>query len=334
MSKELFCNNCDDYKEFSIIEKDDVYEVKGTNIEIKAKVSICNCCGEELFNEEIDEENFEIAYLLYRQKEGILLTSEIKSIREMYGLTQRSFSKLLRWSEITMHRYEMGAMPDKAHNNTLMLLKNPENMITILNNNLGILSERKEEALKYRIKELLNDKSEEALKESVLNAIANDVDVYTGFKEMDFDKFKSLVVFFAKSGEQLFKTKLMKLLWYTDNIFFKENTISITGMQYARLPRGPVVENRELLLGILKKQKVINIIEDEITNGEYIIVDEGVDELYLTDTELEVAKRVADYFKEYNCSQISDYSHKEKGWLENSNGKLISYEYANELIDF
>lgn len=334
MSKELFCNNCDDYKEFSIIERNDVYEVKGTDIEIKAKVSICNCCGEELFNEEIDEDNFEAAYLIYRQKEGILLTSEIKGIREMYGLSQRSFSKLLRWSEVTMHRYEMGAIPDKAHNNTLILLKNPENMIAILNNNLGILSERKEEALKERIKELLNNKSDEILKESVLNAIANEVDIYSGFKEMDFDKFKSLVVFFAKSSEKLFKTKLMKLLWYADNIFFKENTVSITGMQYARLPRGPVVENRELLLGVLKKQKVINIIEDEITNGEYITVDEGVDELSLTDNELSVARKVFDYFKEYNCSQISDYSHKEKAWLEISNGKLIPYEYANDLIDF
>lgn len=334
MSKELFCNSCDDYKEFSIIERDEIYDVKGINIEIKAKVSICNCCGEELFNEALEEENFEVAYLNYRRKEGILLTSEIKEIREMYGLTQRSFSKLLRWSDVTMHRYEMGAIPDKAHNNTLMLLKNPSNMNTILNNNLGVLSERKEEALRERIEKLLNDKNDESLKEYVLNSIANEIDIYSGFKEIDFDKFKSLVVFFAKNSEKLFKTKLMKLLWYADSVFFKENTISITGMQYARLPRGPVVEHRELLLGILKKQRVINIIEDDMTNGEYIVVDEGIDELNLTDVELDVAKRVLNHFKDYNCIQISNYSHKEKGWLENNNGQLISYKYANELNDF
>lgn len=69
----------------------------------------------------------------------------------------------------------------------------------------------------------------------------------------------------------LFKTKLMKLLWYTDNLFFKENTTSITGLQYACLPRGPVIENRNLLLGLLEKQGVISMIEDEETNGEYVI---------------------------------------------------------------
>lgn len=334
MSNELFCNSCDDYREFSIIERDEVYDVKGTNIEIKAKVSICNCCGEELFNEKVDEENFEVAYSIYRQKEGILSAMEIKEIREMYGLSQRGFSKLLRWSEITMHRYEMGSIPDKAHNNTLILLKRPSNMITILNNNLGVLSERKEATLRDRIKELLNDKSDESFKEYLLSSIGNKVDIYSGFKEMDFDKFKSLVIFFAKNSDRLFKTKLMKLLWYTDFIFFKENTISITGMQYAKLPRGPVIENRQLLLGILEKQKVINIVEDDMTNGEYILVNEGVSELNLTESELEVAQRVISYFKDYNCKKISEYSHNEKGWLENNVGQLISYKYANNLIDF
>lgn len=334
MSMELFCNVCDDYKEFDIIERDEVYDVKGIDIEINAKVSICKYCGEELFNEKIDEENFEKAFSIYRKKEGILSVSEIKEIRNMYGLTQRSFSKLLRWSEIAMHRYEMGAIPDKAHNNTLILLRNPLNMIEILNNNLGILTERKEEELRDRIGILLNNKKEENLKETVLKSINNEIDIYSGFKAVDFEKFLSLVVFFATNSTKLFKTKLMKLLWYTDLKFFKENTVSITGMPYARLPRGPVLENRELLLGLLQKQKVINIVEDDITNGEYIIVNEGVSELSLTEDELIVAGNVLNFFKGYNCAQISEYSHREKGWLENKNGQLISYEYAKDLIPF
>lgn len=334
MSKELFCNNCDDYKEFNVIVKSEVYEVKGVDIEIDAKVSVCKCCNEELFNEEIDEENFEMAYSIYRRKEGILSTREIKDIREVYGLSQRGFSKLLRWSEISMHRYEMGAIPDKAHNNTLLLLKNPANMAQLLESNPGILSERKEVELKEKIKILLNSKSDENLKEYVLNSISNNVDIYSGFKSMDFEKFKGLVVFFAKNSEKLFKTKLMKLLWYTDYIFFKENIISLTGMQYARLPRGPVIENRGLLLGLLEKQNVINMVEDDRTNGEYISVNEGVSDLNLTEEELDVAQRVLDKFKNYNCIKISDYSHKEKGWIENRDGQLISYEYAKDLRGF
>ena len=42
-------------------------------------------------------------------------------------------------------------------------------------------------------------------------------------------------------------------------------------------------------------------------------------------------KNLKNKFKDFNCNQISDYSHEEKGWIENSNGSLISYEYAKML---
>ena len=75
----------------------------------------------------------------------------IGNTRETYGLSQRAFSKLLKWGEVTMNRYEMGAIQDKAHNNILILLKKPENMLNILNNNLGVLSCSKEKQLREKI---------------------------------------------------------------------------------------------------------------------------------------------------------------------------------------
>jgi putative zinc finger/helix-turn-helix YgiT family protein len=331
LKKELFCHVCDDYKAVDIVKRNEVYNVKDEKVEIEAEVCICKTCGEELFDKELDELNIERAFEKYRKKHGLLSPSEIKAIRETYRLSQRAFSKLLKWGEITMNRYEMGAIQDKAHNNTLILLKNPKNMIDILDNNIGVLSPSKEKALRQRITELMSENAVMELEHYIIESVKNKNDIYTGFKYLDFEKFKSLVIFFALNEEKLFKTKLMKLLYYADNIYFSDKTTSITGMQYACLPRGPVIENRNLLLGLLERQGIISIVEDDETNGEYIISEADSSDIYLDEEELEVAKQVSDRFKSFNCTQISEYSHKEKGWKETNIGSLISYDYAKYI---
>jgi hypothetical protein len=56
---------------------------------------------------------------------------------------------------------------------------------------------------------------------AIFNIIDSREDIYTGFKRFDFEKFKSLVLYFSLSEDKLFKAKLMKHLWYADNLFFK-----------------------------------------------------------------------------------------------------------------
>jgi len=331
LKKELFCHICDDYKAVDIVRKNEVYMVRDEEIEIQSEISTCVCCGEELFDKELDETNIERAFEKYRKNHGLLTSDEIKNIRETYGLSQRAFSKLLKWGEVTMNRYEMGAIQDKAHNNILILLKNPENMLNILNNNLGVLSCSKEKQLGEKIALLLSENAVTELEHNIVESIKSRNDIFSGFKYFDYEKFKSLVIYFALNETKLFKTKLMKLLWYTDNVFFREKTISITGMQYACLPRGPVIENRNLLLGLLEKQGVISIVEDEDTNGEYILSETDSCDVFLEQDEIDMAKKISDKFKLFNCKQISDYSHEERGWKENRVGSLISYDYAKYI---
>lgn len=76
MAKDLFCHKCNDYREINIIQRKETYPVKGEKIEITSIVSLCKQCGEELFDEELDEENLERAYDLYRKKHGLLYPVE------------------------------------------------------------------------------------------------------------------------------------------------------------------------------------------------------------------------------------------------------------------
>lgn len=125
----------------------------------------------------------------------------------------------------------------------------------------------------------------------------------------------------------------MKLLNYSDMIFYKENGISISGLKYVHLPYGPVPEKFDLLLGKLETDKIAHI-EVEF-DGKYeqhkVLQDgDGFDGI-LTDEEIDVLDRVNRKFIDFGSAEISNYSHKEKGYSSTLPGEIIPYSYATDI---
>ena len=127
-----YCNVCGKEVETNIVTKDETYDVCGESIDVTAQVLVCANCGEELYSEELDNATLISAYNEYRRRHNLLRPDEIRKIREQYGLSQRSFAKLLDWEDKTVCRYENGSLQDKAHNSLLLFLREPENMRTYL----------------------------------------------------------------------------------------------------------------------------------------------------------------------------------------------------------
>jgi len=51
----------------------------------------------------------------------------------------------------------------------------------------------------------------------------------------------------------------------------------------------------------------------------------------LSDSEIEVLNRIYENFKNFGSVEISDYSHKEKGYNATKTGQIISYAYAMDI---
>lgn len=117
-----YCEQCGKETETKVVSKRESYNVCGELIEVDAQVLVCSECGEEFFCEELDNATLVSAYNEYRRKHKLLLPEEIRKIREQYGLSQRSFAKLLNWGDKTICRYENGSIQDKAHNSILLFL--------------------------------------------------------------------------------------------------------------------------------------------------------------------------------------------------------------------
>lgn len=328
-----YCEVCGREVETKIITRKEVFNVCGEDIEVAAQVMICAECGEELFNEELDSATLINAYNEYRRRHKLLLPEEIRKIREQYGLSQRSFAKLLNWGDKTIRRYENGAVQDRAHNSLLLFLREPENMRTYLTENEVALEEKQIVKLLEAVEKLEQDTDFRVGRRYFDLFFSRIPCEENGFKGFDYEKLCAMVLFFAHKSAGLLKTKLMKLLNYADMIFYKENGLSISGLKYAHLPYGPVPDNFDMILGKMAADHLahVEVIYDGVYEKHQVIPECDVPEGILSDAEIEVLNRIYEKFKSFGSVEISDYSHKEKGYNATKTGQIISYAYAMDI---
>lgn len=296
-----YCEACGKEVDTKIVTKKEIYDVCREAIEVNAKILTCVKCEEEFYCEELDNATLVNAYNEYRRRHKLLLPDEIKKIREQYGFSQRSFAKLLNWEEKTIYRYENGALQDRMHNSILVFLREPQNM-------KAYLLER------------------DSLFQKTLS-------IENGFKAFDYEKLCAMVSFFGCKCKGVLKVKLLKLLNYSDMIFYKENGISMSGMKYVHLPYGPVPKGYEILFAMMEADKIMHI-EVGFENGyekHQVISDCNRYEGILNEKEIEVLERVYKKFADFGSAEISNYSHKEKGYQETKQGEVISYVFARDI---
>ncbi len=117
------CPVCDNEKDLAYGETTEILKVRGEGIEVTSKIYFCLDGGHYFYDIEDEEDKFQSAYRQYKRRKGLLQSEEIKAIRNQYGLSQKNFARLLNWGDITIHRYETGAIQDDVHNDVLTMLR-------------------------------------------------------------------------------------------------------------------------------------------------------------------------------------------------------------------
>lgn len=329
--KEI-CPICEKESRAKVMKKKESLNVRGEHIDVEYEVFKCEACGEEYIDTETEHDPFVYAYAIYRKKHNMLQSDEIKEIRRKYGLTQGELSGLLGWGGATLSRYENGALQDKTHDNQLKLLREPRNMLKMINENSDALREQRRNQLLTNIEKLAKD--EYPIKRFLEEwSTEREISVHSGYKSFDFDKLINCILYFCKDG--LLKTLINKHLFYADFKHFKEYQISITGARYVHLTYGPVPKNYDVYLATLVNEREIEVNEvfyegKDFVGEEYKAVETPILTLF-SDSELKILATVKEHFKGYSAKAISDFSHEEKGYQETTTGQSISYEYAEDL---
>jgi putative zinc finger/helix-turn-helix YgiT family protein len=329
-----YCEKCQCNQPTEIIERKEIFNVKGEPVEVLSDVLICAGCSTELFDEGLDARNLEKAFNEYRKKHNLMSPLAIRELRERWG-SGRLVATLLGWSQATFVRYEKGAIPDMAHHEQLVKLRDdPEYIKTLYQRNHGKLSPREQIKLSGLIEETIKSESGcPDLAETLIQTFRQYYREGTTVTEFDFEKLANTVQFFATCEPRLTKTKLQKLLFYTEFLNTKRYGEQIIGLPFVHHYYGPVPLNHELVHACLVTTEVIDTRPYEgAYEGEIIFTNQKPNMNLFTPEEIDVLQTVADYFKEFNSARISEFSHREKGYLETAQKSIIPYFYAKDLL--
>ncbi len=271
----------------------------------------------------------------YRMKKGLLTSAEIANIRNYYGLSQSDFSAILGWGEVTITRYESKTIQDETYDNIMrMAYENPMFALESLEKHKNRFPLEKYVRLRKNIAVRVAEIGNSHLLVQEIRSLYVDFseeDEQNGYKLLDLEKVANVMGHFSGVIENLYKIKLMKLLWYSDALFYGRQGRSMTGLVYKHMPLGalPIGYNEIICLPTVKIEE--ELIYDDISYR--IKSTHAVDPSVFTPEELEVLEAVVKKFKPFNTREILEYMHNEPAYTETISNQIIPYSLANQLKD-
>ena len=297
-------------------------DVKGTLIEYE-EYYLVDDNGEEIFDRNIEIENDQRLYDIYKKQNNLLTNSEIKKIRQKYGLTQKEYALVIGVGEVTVHRFEKGAIQTEAVDSIMRLSNDPDNMSFLLLQNRKNISESLYNMLLERIKEL------QILKRHALIDINKfDLDVLAFEEESAIDVAKNIInVYNAKVDElvrdydivpeYITNLKLQKLLYFVQALcltIFDKKAFSEKILAWSY---GPVVNE---VYQKYKKNHANEITSEcsvkDISSGLYKIIDE-----------------VVTCYGSIEANKLIDFTHEEEPWKNTEINKEIDVDLIKNYFD-
>lgn len=336
----MSCPLCDRTHEIEERKRTATIIIKGEEVTYEERFYFCANSDEdenEFETGAMTNENLLNARNAYRVKMGLLTPDEIVAIRESYGLSQVDLAKLLGWGEATISRYESKAIQDEAYDTMLRLIKdNPLQALEFLKKNSEKFSMVKRLEIRAKIVEKLDSYGKEFLtRQTFEGEYANfeEPSDSNGFTMLDIDKIEAMISYIAESVNNLFKVKLMKMLWYSDAISFGNNGHSMTGMVYRHEGMGALPVGHYSLMNL----ENLNVKEEMSCNYDtmlHVYPTPNMDYSVLTDGEKAILDKVIIKFKDYKAKDIVDYMHDERAYKETKNGDIIPFSLAKEIRVF
>lgn len=296
---------------------------------------LCDDSGEQFTTTALDELNMRMVYNQYRAKHHIPLPEEIKAIREKYEVSATRMGEILGFGPNTYGQYEKGDLPSMANSKLLRIAEDPTKFIDLVED-WETTSANAKADLKKRTYRLIKEQGSLFIDFERYLMGGNESNHLTGYKSPDYEKLTEMIVFFAQEVP-CYKTKMNKLLFYTDFAMFRQTGQSVSGTRYKAIPYGPVPNSFESIFESLAKQDVIDLLYEELPEGGQKQFLEGrkdhpFNKELFSDDELEVLDMVRDRFKKTKPFEIVEISHQEKAWIENEKSRsFISYNYALDL---
>jgi transcriptional regulator with XRE-family HTH domain len=299
----------------------------------------CEDTKEEFTNDELDLLNANQLYNQYREKYCIPFPDEIKAIRDQYDISASKMSEILGLGTNSYRQYEASEMPTVSNGRLILAAKDPDEFKKFLEASRAVLNPKEFEKFSIKIDELIEFKRKNRWEQLFIDQIFSHSkpSEFTGYRIPSLEKITHTISYFATHVDYLWKTKLNKLLFYSDFLHYKRTGYSICGLAYRAIQLGPVPAEYDKLYVKLLDDNQFDVVfvpfKENGYVGEALKNKIDFDKQLFTDIELKVLDEVAGKLASKTSTEIVDISHKEKAWIENENKhEIISYQkYAFDL---
>lgn len=283
--------------------------------------------GAEIFDRNVEIENDKRLYDIYKKQNNLLTNSEIKKIRQKYGLTQKEYALVIGVGEVTVHRFENGAIQTEAIDSIMKLSNDPDNMAFLLLQNRRNIDESLYSLLLQRIRELQTLKRHalvdinkfdvdvlEFKEENVIDVAQNIINIYNA-------KVDKLVNNYDIIPEYITNLKLQKLLYFVQAICLMVFGKKAFPEKILAWSYGPVINE------VYQKYKQNH--EREI-NSEMNVkkLSSGLNQIIL---------EVVNSYGSMEAGRLIDFTHEEDPWLKTKLNEEIDINlirnYFNKVYD-
>ena len=311
-------------------------ELKGEAIEYESEYAYCPDLDENILIENMLDKNLNRMRNAYRRKVNLLTSDELVDLRSGLGMSQKNMGIILGMGEATIGRIESKVIQDRTTDDTIRRIK--EDPIYLLTRLEIVRDKIGEKVYKKILSKLDIEKEISIYNYKILEIKYSQYKEYSklnGMCRLDLEKIENMIIYFVNNCKDVFKTKLNKLLWYTDFKNFKETEKGITGLVYTHKPFGAVPIGIEEILKLSTKIKI-----EEKENKEYgstyskITSLSEFNEKLFNPKELNLLEKVAEKFKKTGNREISDYMHEEEAYIHTKNDQVINYKFGNQLKEF
>ncbi len=333
-TEKRLCTCCMEEHEVKTVLVREHTTFKNIEVSYDATYFYCDVAEEFYADEQQMKENDVQLKDAYRKAEGLLTSSQIIEIRTKYGISQRDLSILLGWGGKTITRYEGHQVQDKAHDTILKKINSDsEWFISLLNDSKDNLTVGLYQRYLEAATNLFENNKDSYLRKAIEASYAkfHENELFHGNTPLSLDKAVDVIRYFAASEEvtNLYKVKLMKLMWYADALSYKIRGSAITGLVYQAMPMGAVPIGHNSIIDL--KGVPCEEVDMGESNAYHFSLNKVCSFPFLSDEEKNILDIVIKKFGKMTKNQIVSYMHAEQAYLETEARNVISFKHAEKI---
>lgn len=302
-------------KEMKRVYEKRTWNFRGEQYEYEHIAWLCEDSGEQFTDDESDTAGFVQVTNQYRAKYGIPYTDEIIAVRQRYGISAAKMSLILGVGINQYRLYEQGEVPSVSNGRMIRSIMNPKVMLEMVESSKNELSVSEYEKIISKVQTIIA--SSEAYKMELYETrrlFTTPRGPENGYAQLSLNRLKNIMLYILNRCDEVWCTKMNKLLFYTDFMSYRERGMAMTGLSYHAIDFGPVPERWDRVYSEFPEvRQELRQVGDFV--GSVLIASEESDYSMFTDAELKVLDSICTHFSKMSSREISRISHDEDAWL-------------------